>query len=54
MGYMKRLLTDIQDYLIEHPDEVVGNSIHIEVDTFEGRKLIDYVLTENDMRLKFD
>ena len=49
MGYMKRMFMDIQEYLQEHPEEVVGNTIHIEVDTFEGRKLVDHVITENDM-----
>ena len=51
MGYMKRMFMDIQEYIQEHPEEVVGNTIHIEVDTFEGRKVVDHIITENDMGL---
>jgi hypothetical protein len=49
MGYMKMLFMDIQEYVQEHPEVVVGDSIRIEVDTFEGRKWINYIVTKNDI-----
>jgi hypothetical protein len=49
MGYMKRMSMDVQEYLKEHPEEkIVGHKIHIEVDTFEGRKWIDYKVVNAD------
>jgi hypothetical protein len=53
MGYMKRMLMDVQEYLREHPEErVVGHTIHIEVDTFDGRKQIDHKVTNFDVDLE--
>lgn len=49
MGYMKRMSMDIQEYVSEHPEVVAGDSIRIEVDTFEGRKLVNHIVTTNDI-----
>lgn len=50
MGYMKRMAMDIQEYLLEHPDDrVEGKIISLEVDTFEGRKKVEHVVTDYDL-----
>ena len=55
MGYMKAMFMDIQDYLENHPDEkIAGKTIHIEVDTYQGKKWVDYVLTEYDVKSNED
>ena len=49
MGYMKAMLMDIQEYLRKHPEKVAGDIIHLQVETFEGPKWIDYKITDYDL-----
>lgn len=47
MSYMSRLYQDLREHFINHPDDLVeGKKIQLEVDTYKGRKAIDFFITK--------
>ena len=51
MSYMKRYLEEVLTYLMEHPKKAtVGAEILITADTFEGKKKLNHVVTESDLK----